>query len=311
MSRYHGPAEAFAGLEDQLDIMFKTPAENIDVGVFRNRIPNVLDARERGIQLLQEAVAKVAVKCNKIKAVGIEIAGGFRQILWHGSALESVPDMGYQDIKEGLIPRLYDQGQHIAKYVVAGESFARVRCAGTYLAANMWALQRFLSDGCLPKGYAKVDGACVHESAEVDRSVRFVGPVLVESGTIIEADAIVVGPTTIGERCTIGRDTVISCSVIWDDCGVGTAAVLEHCILADHSGVDPGAVLRDSICMLPQSLERSISANEARDNAAPEPGCRCVNIEAVERNGEAWKLEPVKDDGLPSQETYVETDEQC
>ena len=227
------------------------------------------------------------------------------------SALESVADTGYQDIKEGLLPRLYDQGQHIAKYVVAGESFARVRCAGTYLAANMWALQRFLSNGCLPKGYVKVDGACVHESARVDRSVRFVGPVLVESGTIIESDAIVVGPTTIGERCTIGRDTVISCSVIWDDCAVGTAAVLEHCILADHSGVDPGAVLRDSICMLPQSLERSISANETRDNAASEPGCRCVNTEAVERNGKAWKLEPVKDDGLPLREAYVEADEQC
>ena len=36
-----------------------------------------------------------------------------------------------------------------------------------------------------------------------------------------------------------------------------------------------------------------------------------VDIEAVERNGEAWKLEPVKDDGLPSREAYVEADEKC
>ena len=120
---------------------------------------------------------------------------------------------------------------------------------------------------------------------------------LVESGTIIESDAIVVGPTTIGERCTIGRDTVISCSVIWDDCAVGTAAVLEHCILADHSGVDPGAVLRDSICMLPQSIERSISANETRDNAASEVG---PGVAAGGKGGITLRLLLAHRGGLPA-----------
>lgn len=262
----------------------------------------------RGSNAVVTVVASKCVEDHGCSNGALEPAGIY---VMDRSVLESVADMGYQDIKEGLIPRLYGQGRHIAQYVVGGESLARVRCARTYLAANMWALQRFLSNGCLPKGYAEVDGACVHESADVDRSVRFIGPVLVESGTVIESGAIIVGPTTIGKRCTIGRDTVISCSVIWNDCAVGTAAVLEHCILADHSGVDPGAVLRDTICMFPQSLERSTSANETRDNAAPEPGCRCVNIGAVERNGEARKRKAVKDDGLPSPEAYAEAEEQC
>ena len=42
VSRYHGPAEAFANLENHLDIIFKAPQENIDVGRFRNRIPDML-----------------------------------------------------------------------------------------------------------------------------------------------------------------------------------------------------------------------------------------------------------------------------
>ena len=266
----------------------------------------VLEAH-RSSNAVVTVVASKCVEDNGCSNGALEPVGIY---VMDRSALESVSDLGYQDIKEGLIPRLCDQGQHIAKYVVAGESFARVRCAATYLAANMWALQRFLSNGCLPKGYAKLDGACVHESARVDRSVRIVGPVLIDAGTIIESGAIIVGPTTIGERCMIGRDTVISCSVIWDDCGVGTAAVLEHCIVADHSGVDPGAVLRDSICMWPHSLEQSIPADDTRPRS---PGARMKSetIEAAEQNGETWKLEPVRENGRPCSAAYVKGDEQC
>ena len=285
------------------------------------QLMDLLEAH-RGSNAVITVVARRCVQDNGCRDAPLEPVGMY---IMDRSALESVPDMGYQDIKEALIPNLYKQGQHIAKYIVPEESIVRVRCSETYLAANMWALQKFLSNGCLPKNYTKLNGACVHEYVEVDRSVRFVGPVLVESGTIIEPDALIVGPTTIGETCTIGRNTVISCSVIWDDCSVGAAAMVDHCIVTDHSCVDPGIVLRDTIYIPPRPSQPtrrrsaisattspvSIAANEIQGSAALEQGCRCANIESIEGKSEGRKLEPVRDDGKPSRKAYVEANEQC
>ncbi len=225
------------------------------------------------------------------------------------SALEGVPDMGYQDIKESLIPKLYKQGEHIAKYVVSADAIPHVRSSETYLATNMWAVQRILSKDSLPEAYVDINGAYVHESAEVDRSVRFVGPVLVGPGTMIEANAIIIGPTTIGQNCTVRRDSVINCSVIWDACEVDAAAVLDHCIVTDHSHVHPGIVLRKSICIptrpsqpikrkslaSKKTFVRGFAVNGMQSCTAANQPSQCSDSRRFDLKSEGLQLHPVLD----------------
>jgi mannose-1-phosphate guanylyltransferase len=166
-------------------------------------------------------------------------------------ALEEVPALGYQDIKEALIPRLYKSGELVATFAANGEPPPRVTDATSYLALNMWALGGMVTGVPSLPGYARVNGAWIHTSARVDSAARFVGDVLVGPGCVIDRGAMIVGPTTVGAGCTIGEQSIISRSAIWERCEVGAAAHLDQCILTDDSCLEPGAVIRNTVCVAP------------------------------------------------------------
>jgi NDP-sugar pyrophosphorylase family protein len=165
--------------------------------------------------------------------------------------LEEVPALGYQDIKEALIPRLYKSGELVATFAAGGEPPPRVTDASSYLALNMWALGEMATGGLSLADYARVNGAWIHPSARVDSAARFVGDVLVGPGCVIDRDAMIIGPTTVGDGCTIGERAIISRSAVWDRCKVGAAAHLDQCILTDDSRLEPRAAIRNTVCVAP------------------------------------------------------------
>ncbi len=57
-------------------------------------------------------------------------------------------------------------------------------------------------------------GVLVGHDCQIHPSVRFVPPVVVQDGTVVEESAMVIGPTLIGPRCRIGRGTTIAQSVL-------------------------------------------------------------------------------------------------
>ncbi|UCG33182.1 MAG: NDP-sugar synthase [Phycisphaerales bacterium] len=172
--------------------------------------------------------------------------------------IEEVPDLGYQDIKETLIPRLYNNGKFVGTFAAGGELPPRVTDATSYLALNMWALEETVSGGPPLPGYARVNGAWIHTSARVDSAVRFVGDVLVGPGCVIAPGAMIIGPTTVGAGSTVAEQAVISRSAVWERCRVGAAARLDQCILTDDSCLEPGAVLSSTVCVAPLSSRTTI-----------------------------------------------------
>jgi NDP-sugar pyrophosphorylase family protein len=165
--------------------------------------------------------------------------------------LEEVPAVGYQDIKETLIPCLYNRGELVATFAADGHAPPRVTDATSYLALNMWALEEILTRDLSLPGYARVNGAWIHTSARVDSAARFVGDVLVGPGCVIDHGAVIIGPTTVGAGCMVGEQAVISRSAIWDRCRVGAAAHLDQCILTDDSCLEPGAAIRNTVRVAP------------------------------------------------------------
>jgi NDP-sugar pyrophosphorylase family protein len=163
-------------------------------------------------------------------------------------ALELVPQKGFQDIKENLIPRLYRAGEHVGAHLVNARS-ARVLSAGTYLDANHWAVSRLIARAESLEGYELSGEALVHRSASVDAQARMAGPVLIGPESRVGPGATLVGPVVLGSGCTVAGDAIVSRTVAWNRCLVGAQAVVDECVLANDASVEAGARVDQEILL--------------------------------------------------------------
>lgn len=162
------------------------------------------------------------------------------------SALEHIPAKGYQDIKEMLIPRLYEAGSRVLPYTTAAEATLRVTNAASYLNVLNWALQ---SPSKWPAAYHSAGTATVHVTSYVARSARLVGDVVVGPDCAIEDGATILGPTVISPGSIIGRNAVVSRTSIWSDCRISAGAFIDRCILTSGSRIDANQAVRDTVWM--------------------------------------------------------------
>jgi mannose-1-phosphate guanylyltransferase len=153
-------------------------------------------------------------------------------------AVDLVPDRGFFDIKEHLIPRLYQSGGRVTTFT-APRASPRVLDVSSYLAVNEWMVERLATNGEAVNGYQRVGTGVFHQDALIADDSVLVGPVLVAPGARIMSGAVIVGPVSIGRDAKIGRGAVVSRSAIWRRAVVGQQVVADRCILADDSVVEP------------------------------------------------------------------------
>ena len=175
-------------------------------------------------------------------------------------AFHYIPEDGFQDIKERLIPRLYAAGEHVATQI-AGSVVPRVVNTDTYLALDQWAVARAVQDPDLRQGFRVRGEAVVHDSASVDPSARLLGPMLLGPGVCVEAGATLVGPLSVGPRTSVGKGAVVSRSVVWSGCVVGKEALVDRCMLADGARIEPG-----------EPLFAEVKTNEWQRRSSGRPG---------------------------------------
>jgi mannose-1-phosphate guanylyltransferase len=200
------------------------------------------------------AVATVVVEFDRRRR---GMASGVRRqpagiYVFERSALESVPEHGYQDIKEGLLGRLNASGAHVAMHEVHGLS-AKVLDYSSYAAVSRWLVSRSIERPALLSHYIREGEGMHHPTATVHPSARLVGPVLLAQGVRVEADAVIVGPASIGERSVVSARALVSRSFIWDDCVIGEDAIVDSSVLADRCVVVPGDRLR-SVTQVPEQF---------------------------------------------------------
>ncbi len=150
------------------------------------------------------------------------------------------------------MPRLYADGQQINTYRIDPSAIMRVHSATSYLDVSKQAVEHLVRRHATLDGYVRRGEAFVHETARVSESAQLVGPVLVERQCEIGPEAMVVGPSTIGENSTIGAKAVVSRSVVWENATVSTSAVIDHCVVTDGGCVDPCLVGRKTIFLSPK-----------------------------------------------------------
>jgi mannose-1-phosphate guanylyltransferase len=180
--------------------------------------------------------------------------------------LDHVPETGFQDIKENLIPKLHRAGER----VVAHESDGfcpRVFDVQTYLAVNQWVLERLAHED------EGAGGVLLHPSAWVERGARLVGPVQLGARARVLAGATIVGPTSIGAESTVGRNALVSRSVVWSRCAVGEESVVHGCVVGNDAVVAPATRLFNVVHRQEQSPPSPLRVSlRGRAKTAAPPG---------------------------------------
>jgi NDP-sugar pyrophosphorylase family protein len=156
------------------------------------------------------------------------------------SALECIPQRGFFDIKEHLIPKLYRSGARVLSYEIT-EVVPRVLNAQTYLAVNAMVIESVVSRDGVPAGYYRRGEALIHGDARIADDAILAGPLLIGQGAEVHARAVVIGPTSIGCDVVVNDGALVSRSSVWRRSIVRAGATADLCILGD------GAVMETNL----------------------------------------------------------------
>ena len=159
--------------------------------------------------------------------------------------LDEVPAHGFQDIKQGLLERLYDAGERVHTHEVQGMS-PRVLDYEGYLSVSGWLVATAASRHAF-RDYLPIGEGLRHPSAVVDPTAQILGPVLLGPGVRVEAGAVLVGPVSIGAHTQVGAGAVVARSSLWERCHVGDGAMVDSTLLAHGVAVAPRAQLLGAV----------------------------------------------------------------
>jgi exosortase len=178
--------------------------------------------------------------------------------------LEHIPEAGYVDIKEGLIPEMLRAGRTVHAATLS-ERAGNFRNLQGYLCAVADYLERapeLGADWQHPEGVMS-ENVWVAPSAKVDPGARIQGPVVVMDGATVSGGAVVLGPAILGRHVTLGQESVVVNSVLWDKaqigvhCGIRRSVVDHHAIVKADTVVENTAVVSKSKGVLRRSFKRT------------------------------------------------------
>ena len=163
--------------------------------------------------------------------------------------LDQIPELGYQDIKESLVPKLHAAGWPVLTHLIDAGQIWRVTNACSYLQVDRQVVAASAARAELFPGHVRQGEAHVHHSARIDPSARIIGPATLEAGCVVGPGAIIVGPTSLGAGCMIEAGAVVSRSTLWSGCRIGSGAVVDHCLVAHNAVIEAGEMVRDRLCV--------------------------------------------------------------
>jgi NDP-sugar pyrophosphorylase family protein len=172
------------------------------------------------------------------------------------TVLQHIPETGYQDIKEVLLPRLHAGGIGVRTHLLP-TACPRLTDAASYLALNARALERLMHSEP-PPGYRRIGQNIVHESvhpapldcpsdAALTDAGAAHGPALVGPDTTLATSATLIGPVVIGAGCVIEPGAVVCRSILWDNCRVGRGAAISDCVLGEAVQVQAEKIVSHAV----------------------------------------------------------------
>ncbi len=203
------------------------------------------------------------------------------------SILKHIPEEGYFDIKEGLIPEMLRAGKtiHAATLPNHAGNF-RGRQEYLHAIANYLEGDPKLNADLKPSKGADSQTVWIAANAKVDAAARIYGLVVIMDGVCVSNGAVILGPTVLGDNVVIGKDSVVVNSVLWDGAQAGPKCQIQRCVLDYNAALRANTVVEEkSISFKPKgTLERSASQvlkvvknNASRLRRALQPPLRKIN----------------------------------
>lgn len=188
---------------------------------------------------------RLLASCSLPIARGIENAGVY---VCNSSVLEHIPQEGYLDIKESLIPNLLAAGKKV-HHATLTKNVCNFRSSGEYLLASADAFNGAGGKGLDVEGLSKLKGTddvWVASDVDIATDARLVGPVAVLDGAKIESGVVVLGPAVVGRNSIVGSGSVIVKSILWDGALVGSGCRLSDSVVAANTIIEDDAVIAES-----------------------------------------------------------------
>jgi lipopolysaccharide/colanic/teichoic acid biosynthesis glycosyltransferase/carbonic anhydrase/acetyltransferase-like protein (isoleucine patch superfamily) len=200
------------------------------------------------------------------RRLSIETAG----LYWISpAALKAIPDNGYMDLKEQLIPHLVGQGMAVSTYLVGAEVQA-IRSPADYWAIHRQALYAEKAEWNF-RYTAPEEQVWLGQDVTVAPTARLFGPVVVGDGCRIDDHATIIGPTAIGVRSHIGPHACVQESILWDRTLVGAETKVQSSILTSGASVPRGVRVVDTIVLgEPPDRDKTTLLVDVKKDSAPD-----------------------------------------
>lgn len=162
------------------------------------------------------------------------------------SVLEYIPQKGYCDIKETLIPSLIAAGKkvHAVRLIRAAGNFRQVpeflAAVAEYLQSRNGSVPGISAGGKTPR-----DKIYIHPAARVDPTARIIGPAIIMERATVAPDVVLAGPCIVEADCRIGAGSLVAQSVLWSGAQVGENCQVRTSVLDRQAIVAHGKVVED------------------------------------------------------------------
>jgi lipopolysaccharide/colanic/teichoic acid biosynthesis glycosyltransferase/NDP-sugar pyrophosphorylase family protein len=169
--------------------------------------------------------------------------------LFEPEIFKLIPPEGYFDLKEQLFSLLYEHSLPSAIWEAQGY-YRLINNVTDYLEVNADVVRGRVYFPDLPVDHDSYPGGVSH--AQMAETATTIDPVLFGVDTSIGDQAVVVGPSIIGDRCQIGPRTILNECILLQDACIGQGVYLDRCIIGEGVTIANSTHLHQKI-VLPKS----------------------------------------------------------
>jgi NDP-sugar pyrophosphorylase family protein len=238
----------------------------IDGSVIPDFDPRALVSAHRDSGAIVTAVVQSAVRDTAMGAQGLSPAGIY---VFSRHAFSRVNPLGFQDVKEHLLPALRAANEQVLAYR-SPRFCPRVLNAETYLAVNHWMIDRLADHAQVlePWGAFSIVGEVAsHATVKMHPTARIIGSAILGEGVTIGPGAVIVGPASLGPHTHVAENALVCRSVLWGGCQVGANAFVDASIVGNAVVIPAGRAINGEVVttgqgapIRPRSLKPTLPA---------------------------------------------------
>jgi len=193
--------------------------------------------------------------------------------------LEYIPAHSYFDLKDQLFPILHEQGLVAITWEITG--YARpISSMDDYFFGNLDVLMGRAEFPNLANGRT-IPGPNNQQPPQIHPSAKLYSPYTVRPDTRIGEEALILGPSAIGQGCVIEPNSIINECVILDGAKIGQGAYLSRCIVGEGTVVRRGALMYEAALTKGPEDKGEVEVLKLREPTHRHPQAACKRL--------AWK----------------------